>query len=164
MLYGTEYMTAKPGYSFSVSTGDWLGISSANIDSFCGEEATGTLADALDGLDRWEHYDEETHWFILDLGQTYTIKKVRGRSDGVSDPTDVNIYIDDNNPPTTLVKEGITTWQDTDQWVEIDIDPPADGRYIKVEIITTEQSGGEIEWGRRLSSFTIFDAYGGLTG
>jgi len=141
---------------------DWLGISSTELDSFCGERAGNELADALDGLDFWAHETDHTHWFVIDLGQTYTIKKVRGRSALNGDPTDVNIYIDDDNPPTTLCEEGITTWQGTTSWVEITLTTEGTGRYIKVEIEDWEAAGSWMQFGRYLGSFTIFDAYGAV--
>jgi len=139
----------------------WLEISSTELDSFCGEEdPIGPLADALDGIDWWLHFGDEIHWFVIDLGQTYTITRVKGRSNDVLDPIDVNIYIDDNNPPTTLCEEGITTWKDTDEWVEIILTTPGTGRYIKVEIEDTEDIDRIIGFGEEAVPFTIFDAYG----
>ena len=139
---------------------DWLGISSAELDSYCGQEFFCTLASALDGTGYWDHNENEVHWFVLDLGQSYDISKVRSRSETADDPTDVNIYIDDSNPPTTLCEEGITTWQDTSNWVEITLTTPGTGRYIKVEIEDTEDFQNQIRYGDVTSPFTIFDAYG----
>lgn len=146
---------------------DWLGISSAEYDSHCGDDGSHTIEMALDGTDYWNHAVDEVHWVVLDLGQTYTIKKVRGRSATTDDPTDVNIYIDDSNPPTTLVHEGITTWQDctTENWVEIDI-TDSNGRYIKIEIEATEDFFDYLGFGKPVfpTSWTIFDAYGDVAG
>ena len=140
----------------------WLNIGSAKLNSFCGEETNFLLEDALDGTGQWYHSIYETHWFVIDLGETYTIKKVRGRSFAGYDPTDVNIYIDDNNPPTTLCEEGISTWQDTVNWVEITLTTEGTGRYIMVEIEATEcGSPCWIRWGYT-GWFTIFDAYGAI--
>jgi hypothetical protein len=142
---------------------DWLGISSAQYDSHCGSGGGHTVAKALDGEDMWVHEADETHWFILDLGTTYTIKKVKGRSNHFADPIDVNIYIDNNNPPTTLCEEGITTWQDTSEseWVWITLTTEGTGRYIKVEIEDTEKLSRYIHFGTFPSPFfNIFDAYG----
>jgi hypothetical protein len=139
----------------------WLGISSAEHDSDCGNSGR-SLVDALDAANYWWHNVDETHWFVLDLVQTYTIKEVRGRSYLFGkDPTDVNIYIDDSNPPTTLCEEGIATWKDTDAWVEITLTTEGTGRYIKVEIENTEAVDRELAWGKAAPPYyTIFDAYG----
>lgn len=138
----------------------WLGIGSAEEDSNCGEALSPyTLGEALDGTGEWIHDSTHTHWFVIDLGETYTIKKVRGRSNDTRDPVDVNIYIDDDNPPTTLIEEGITTWRGTSDWVEIDI-ADSDGRYIKVEIEDTEVVDNELWFGKYPVFMTIFDAYG----
>ena len=141
----------------------WLGISSTNLEDFCGEENSAlSLVNALDGVLTWQHNVAEVHWFVLDLGETYIIKKVRGRTKTYRDPIDVNIYIDDNNPPTTLCEEGITTWQDRTTWDENTLTTPGTGRYIKVEIEGTEYgSPGEIHFGGEYQAwFAIFDAYG----
>ena len=138
----------------------WLEISSSEIDSFCGESGVDTLEKALNGTGVWGHNANHVHWFILDLGQTYTIKKVRGRSDGSLDPTDVNIYVsDDKENWGDAVTEGITTWQDTSDWVEVDT-TDKDGRYIKVEIESTEHFFNWNGFGGTFPNYTIFDAYG----
>lgn len=146
---------------------DWLGISSTELIDNCGDSygAGWDVVAALDGTGVWYHDVTEVHWFVLDLGQTYTIKKLQGRGGTFArDPIDVNIYIDDNNPPTTLIEEGISTWQDTTEWVEIDI-TDSDGRYIKVEIEGTEAgSPGYIIWGITGGDDNIFDAYGDVAG
>jgi len=145
---------------------DWLGITSANIDSLCGEEGGATLADALDGLDYWDHHASEVHWFILDLGQTYTIKKVRGRSIRTEDPIDVDIYVSDSKTVWgAAVASGINTFQDTNDWVEVDT-TDKDGQYIKVVINATEEgSPGELNFGKfGGEGQNIFDAYGDVAG
>lgn len=138
----------------------WLEIGSSVLDSYCGSSYGQTLEPALDGTNYWYHVVDETHWFILDLVDTYVIKKVRGRSKGVGDPTDVNIYIDDSKPPTTLCKEGISTWTNTEEWIEITLDTEGTGRYIKVEIEDTESGNRYIHWGMASNFVTIFDVYG----
>ncbi len=59
----------------------WLGINSSHLHSFCGGWG---LKDALDGQDFWSisvyQFEFLPHWFILDLGESTAIKKVRGRS------------------------------------------------------------------------------------
>lgn len=138
---------------------DWIGINSSHIDSFCGEEVGGTLADALDGLDDWNHFSNETHWFIIDLGQTYNVQKVRGRADRTLDPIDVNIYVsNDKGAFGAAVASGINTWQDTVSWVEIDT-TDKNGRYVKVEIVDTEDTPAGLTFGDS-PPFTIFDVYG----
>jgi len=139
---------------------DWLGISSAEYDSHCGEDAGRTLADALDGTDRWDHTVNEIHWFILDLGQTYTIKKVRARSGGLDDPIDVNVYVSDSTLSWgSPVATNVSVWQDNEQiWQEVDT-VDKNGRYIRLVIYDTEDSGQDLDFGD-LTAVTIFDAYG----
>jgi len=145
---------------------DWLGISSSEHDSCCGN-CVGegpTLENALDGTFYWQHDETETHWFILDLGQTYTIKKVRGRSLTLEDPTSVNIYVSDSKTSWgTAVATGINTWQDIPIWQEVDT-TDKNGRYVKVEIETTEETRNSyIQFGGEPPGyFTIFDVYGDI--
>ena len=149
---------------------DWLGISSSNLVADSGSYFEGweDLDDALDGNTHWKSANDDTpQWFILDLEQTYTITKFRGRSiDSVGDPIDVDIYISTNNSTWgTAVATGITTWQDTASWIEVDSTDKV-GRYIKVEIIDWEfrkYGGFNLVWGKtNFPYITIFDAYGDI--
>lgn len=139
----------------------WLTITSSHYDSHCGDTGGHTLLEALDGdRDRWDHTANENHWFILDLSQNYSITKIRGRSIMTKDPIDVDVYISlDKVSWGSAVKANITTWQDTSSWVEIDSTDKV-GRYIKVEIMDTEDAGRNISWGAGGAGITIFDAYG----
>jgi len=141
---------------------DWLGISSANLHSDCGDSGY-PVEDALDATSYWYHTIGEVHWFIIDLGASYTISKLRAYSNSSFDPDDVDIYIsDDAGSFGTAVHTNITTWQDTASYVEVEI-TPSSGRYIKVEVQSTE-IGQILQWGQTASGRvgTIFDAYGEL--
>ncbi|MHC4593382.1 MAG: hypothetical protein ACYS19_00370 [Planctomycetota bacterium] len=149
---------------------DWLGINSSHLHSYCGGWG---LGGALDGVDFWNvslvHLYCLPHGFILDLGESTAIEKVRGRSVTSLDPLSVDIYVsDDLGNWGMAVATGITTWQGTSSWVEIDTIDKI-GRYIKVEVNAVEGDGGDhyMEWG--LNEYdepepdyiTIFDAYAG---
>lgn len=140
---------------------DWIGIDSTHLDSSCGDDGTNFLANALDGLDLWGHDVNETHWFILDLGEEYNVKKVRGRSQSTGDPISVNVYV--SNSKTVwgaAVATGISTWQDTTSWQEVDV-TDKNGRYVKIEITSTEHASGDIYFGTGGGPYTpIFDVYG----
>lgn len=137
---------------------DWLNINSSHIDSYCGEGTFQTLAEAVDGEDYWEHSADETHFAIFDLGLTYNIQKVRARSLTTRDPTSVNIYISDSKVDWgAAVASGISTWQDTDAWQEVAA--AADGRYVKIEIVSTEHFTNYLRFGGD-PPFKIFDIYG----
>ncbi len=142
---------------------DWLGISSSEYDSHCGDSNNHNLTEALDAQDYWEHLAVHAlpHWFIIDLGQTYTIKQLRGRSNTDADPIDIDVYVSDSKTNWgTAVSTGINTWQDTENWVTID-STDKNGRYIKVEIYDTENILDKIDWGKTAEPhMTIFDAYG----
>jgi parallel beta-helix repeat protein len=142
---------------------DWLGVGSSELVYSCDGQAQ-DLKNALDGTGSWTCDTNHDHWFILDLGENYTIKKFRGRSMTAKDPTDVDIYIScDNSSWSSAVASDISTWQDTSSWQEVD-STDKNGRYIKVVIEVTEHPVDYIEWG---SSFgppymTIFDVYGDI--
>lgn len=139
----------------------WLAISSAEYDSHNGDSLDHTVEEALDGTDYWRGPAADTPcWLILDLGEAYTIKKVRGRSNTSGDPIDVDIYVSDSKVNWgAAVASGINTWQDTANWVEIDT-TDKDGQYIKIDIIDYENK----QWVAMGfgSSVPIFDAYGSV--
>ena len=132
----------------------WLTIDSSNLDISCG----GTnLTRALDGTSFWQHDATETHWFILDLKDIYTLTRARARSITGRDPIDVDIYTSIDKINWIKVADNITTWQDTAIWVEVAL-IESQARYVKIEIIATEDKlGNYIIWGRELVSFTIID-------
>ena len=145
---------------------DWLGIGSSEYDSHCGDTDGHTLQEALDGDDYWYHAVDEQHWFILDLGSNYTVRKMRGRSNYIADPTDVDVFVSMNKTDWgTAVATAINTWQDTAAWVEVDT-TDKEGRYIKVVIEDTEAGTNHIRWGQNplLSPISIFDVYGDVSG
>ena len=141
----------------------WIGIDSSNLVSCCGDSGN-TLDDALDGTDHWYHDTNHKHWFIIDLGERYNVKKFRGRSSTFMDPISVDIYVSETNGNWgAQVGSNISTWQDTSNWVEVDTTDKV-GRYIKVEIETTENALHRLQWGHTSSPFTIFDVYGEFVG
>ncbi len=157
-----------PNIDNKVTTADgWLGINSSLLHSFCWGWG---LEGALDGEEFWNislyHWEFLPHWVILDLGESIPIKKVRGRSSTGLDPVNVDVYVSDDLESWGMaVATGITTWQDTSSWVEIDTIDKI-GRYIKVEVTAAEGDGGDhyMEWGENdepEDHITIFDAYAG---
>lgn len=138
----------------------WLGISSSELDSDCGSTSGYTVGGALDGTSFWYHSGSLPHWFIIDLGATYLIKKMQGRSITTGDPYRVDVYVsDDKESWGDAVATDISTWQDTSTFVEIDT-VDKEGRYIYVAVTDTEAVANWIQWGNISSPFTIFDAYG----
>jgi len=143
------------------AAGAWLELNHLNIDSLCGEDSPFTLVQAMSGGGYyWRHSTTEVHWFILDLGQTYTITKVKGRSSTSDDPTDVDIYVsDDKEDWGDPVITGISDWFNNIEFVEHEVTEKA-GRYIKVVINDTEDPNDEIGFGKFAALYNIFDAYG----
>ena len=140
---------------------DWLGINSSHYDSHCGDDGTNTVEGALDGSGYWYHGTEHTHWFVVDLGQIYDVQKIRGRSEVLDyDPIDVNIYVSvDGIDWGAAVASGVSTWQDTGVWQEVDC-TDKQGQFVKVEIIETERVLNELGFGGYPDPVTIFDVYG----
>lgn len=150
----------SPAITLGVGEFKWFGVNSSHLDSHCGELPEYPLSEALDGINSWIHYEDcAPHWFILDLGATYTIWKVRARSnEGGMDPTNVDIYVsDDKENWGVAVSAGINVWQDTTEWVEVNVVHKS-GRYVKVEIIETE-STPDLGWGIAASPNKIFDIF-----
>jgi hypothetical protein len=140
--------------------GQWFVVDGSNLHSCCAGESP-DLEAALDGTNVWTHSVTETHWFIIDLGTNYTVGKVRGRSITADDPTSVNIHVSRNlsfSENGAQVASDISKWQDTINWATVD-STDRDGRYIKVEITSTEDDNNHIQWGYMADPFTIFDAY-----
>lgn len=144
--------------------GTWIEITSTMLHSNCGDSFGHTLAEALDNTDYWQHSYNHTHWFIIDLGESKDIYKVASYSNTGNDPTDVDIYISDNPASfTNKIIDNITDWQDTTSYVEhiTDSGQLETGRYLKIEILSTEQGPNFIIWGDDPMLGTILKIYTG---
>lgn len=142
---------------------DWLALDSSNIDSLCGEDEDYELAKAMEGLSWWQHTLVEIHFAIFDFGQPILCEKVKGKSNtGTWDPTDVDIFVsDDKEAWGPAVVSGISTWQNTAEYVEVEINAKV-GQYVKVVINETQDAGpGRLAFGFP-STTTIFDVYGAV--
>ncbi len=139
----------------SAAIAAWLNIDSSHINSVCGEDGASTLAVALDGTNYWKHHVNENHYFIIYLGASYTVEKVRGRSISPNDPNDIDIYVSaDTINWGVAVATNITTWRNNSSWVEIDT-TDKEGRYVKVDILDTESGVRNLDFGVN----KIFDVY-----
>ena len=158
-----DFMSSDVERVEALGADDWLEVGSAELDRFCGEHSESyDLDDALDRAGNWYHGDAHVHWFILDLGQTYTIKKVHARSAQANGPTDVNIYVSDSKDDWgAAVGEGWNFHEICSSWSEFDT-TDKDGRYLKVEIEgTAGGSPAAVYWGCNYqSSYYFFDVYG----
>ncbi len=146
--------------------GSWLGIDSSHLYSRCHDTGPGSfthlLPDALDGTDYWECRSKTPHWFLIDLGYTYTISSIRGRSNSLKDPTSVNIYISTEADHFEAASIERLDLSDTSEWIASSDFDPKNGRYVKVEIEATEDINGELQFGGSMSFFSIFDVFGDL--
>lgn len=145
--------------------GEWLGIDSTKLDSYCTMLPTGhNIQEALNGSDYWECNETHSHWFIIDLGACYYIQKVRSRSNTDKDPTLVSIHGSNDKISWDVLDHSITTFQDTTSWIEREISNPDHYQYIKVIIDTTEDDPrfNYLKYGGS-PAFTIFDIYAGYS-
>ena len=149
--------------ALDVTSDDWLGISGAHVDSFSyANSANVEPGDMLDDTSPWVAWVAPDHWFIIDLGQTYAIKKFRGRSYSELDPTDVDLYVSDSKTVWgDAVATGISAWDDVDTWQEVD-STDKNGRYIKAVVHSTNHAENHLMWGDQYSLYagSSFDAYG----
>ena len=106
------------------TTEGWLGISSKNFDSTNGDIPT--LSKALNRDDVWNC---KNCWFVLNLYQTYNVKKINANPK-------VNVYISKDSVNWELLAKGISG--ETDVVAKI-------GQYIKVE-----------NWGGKGASIDVY--------
>ena len=135
----------------------WLNVNSNNLLAYSDLGYFGhDIDDALDGTNYWDAntYPQQ---FVLDLGQNYTINTMRGRSELGQDPDDVSIWVSEDNTTWKPFASNISTWQDTNTWVEVEGNAVY-GRYVKVKVESTESGGGasDLNWGD-IPYITIFD-------
>jgi len=138
----------------------WLGIDSSNYDSSCGNSGQ-TPQDALDGTDSWNHLTNETHYLILDLGSSQNVTRFKSRSNSIADPDAVNLYVSDSK-----VSWGTAVWTGTDEFASTDCyvifkTTPKEGRYVKIEITSTENAINFLDYGDSSTPFQIFDVWTG---
>lgn len=141
----------------------WFPIGSDKFDSASNEGQLGhTIQETLDGTDFWYVFIAEVHWLIIDLGQSYTLTKIRGRSRywGYG-PSDVDIYVSNNKANWgTPVATGISSFQYTLNFQEENLIEKS-GRYVKIVINATPAgSPGNMAWGHAFVPFTIFELFG----
>ena len=147
--------------SFTVP--DWIGIDSSHLFSVCGEDVVHTLASALNGTDYWEHTINHSHEFVVDLGQTYNVQKVRGRSDLAGDPRLVQFYVSDDTgdwgAAVGIISGPTGEWEDVGDGNFVEINTTdKNGRYVRVNISSTEHPTEYLLFGYDPAK-TIFDVY-----
>ncbi len=148
--------------SFTVP--DWIGIDSSHLFSVCGEDVVHTLASALNGTDYWEHVIDHAHEFVVDLGQTYNVQKVRGRSNLAGDPQSVQFYVSDDTGDWGVAVGNISgpppyEWEDVGDGNFVEINTTdKNGRYVRVNISSTEHPNDNLLFGYDPAK-TIFDVY-----
>jgi len=149
--------TQKTGFHNISAAPAWLGIDSSYLDSVSGGDG---LPDALDAGGAWmTDFSGGDPWFVLDLGVTYDVQQVRGRSNSDSDPTSVDMYVSTNGVDWgAAVASGINTWVDTVAWQTVD-NTDKEGRYVKFVITNAEQAPDLLNWGDTAPD-PIIDLYG----
>lgn len=144
---------------YNVATGDMVDLrpvsGALGIDDTFYQASNGTSGfEALNGDAAWAASSlTPTPYLIMDLDQKQTVISVSGRSNSATDPTSVDIYVSDSLTDWgSPVSSGVSTWQDTDDFVVIDT-TDKDGRYVKVEVNTTEST--TMSWGGSAAPYTV---------
>lgn len=144
---------------YNVATGDMVDLrpisGALGIDDTFYQASNGTSGfEALNGDAAWAASSlTPTPYLIMDLDQKQTVISVSGRSNSATDPTSVDIYVSDSLTSWgDPVSSGVSTWQDTDDFVVIDT-TDKDGRYVKVEVNTTEST--TMSWGGSATPYTV---------
>jgi hypothetical protein len=139
----------------------WMRLTTANADSSSGDSTIFNpklWEEAVGGTDYWCHGGgEETHYGVVNLLASYDIVKVRGRSNTIGDPTDVDVYIAPSGEAWgAAVATGITTWQDDNDWSVVDVTDKT-GQYVKFFINDTEDANNVIKWGDKSLTDKVVD-------
>ena len=104
----------------------------------------------------WYHDVSEEHWIIFDMGETYTVKKVRVYHVPYNTGNEPKEVFVSDNTESWGASVGASTanyWSDAEGWDEIDT-TDKDGRYIK---LTTTKVDDIMHWFE-------FDIYGDVSG
>ncbi len=141
----------------------WIELNGNFIDSYSyiGYQAN-TITSAFWGSRQWWLNRVEVHWFVVDMGESYVISKIRGRSNSPNvNPTDVDVFVsDDKENWGSAVATEISSWVATDVYVEEDLIEKT-GRYIKVVIEGTEDgTPGDLAFGKFPNPFKIIELFG----
>jgi hypothetical protein len=104
--------------------------------SSCGSTSGRTAANLIDNdiNTTWEHFVQENHWVILDLGQSTVVSKIRLWHRQYYATINVSeVYVSDNQADwgTSLGSLSIAASTEATGWKEADI-TDKQGRYIKL--------------------------------
>ena len=118
-------------------------VSPIAVHSECGEEVGGEADEAIDGnlVNEWIHSVNERHWFILDMGATKRLSKVRiwlESDDGNQNKLEgVDVYMSDSPTGTWTQVASNLGFQTAGQWNEHTFADTRKDRYVKVGNIGT---------------------------
>jgi parallel beta-helix repeat protein len=108
-----------------------------DIISYCGQEASNPAANFIDGDTEsiWQHWKNESHSIVLDMGENLTITKIHLWHEQWGSPFSgiTEIYVSENttNWGTSLGSLPAVSNSDATGWKEADI-ADKDGRYIRL--------------------------------
>lgn len=134
------------------------------VVSSCGSGLLG----ALHGTGTWTCTQNHVHTAVIDLGASYDrLSFVTGRSCTAMDPNGVNVYVGVDGLTWTSTAQSITTGRYLDKctgvWGAAPLcvcggEEPLPGRYVKVEVTSTEGANNQLAWGNSPASqmFRIF--------
>lgn len=129
----------------------YLGIDSSYLHSSTGISNLGNALDGTAVADMWS----TSAYFIISLGDTYSVSKVRIRTNSSDDPTTINIYYSCSTSGWTLLETihpmGLGSWEQfsfTARWC----------RYLKFTVTTSEVGDAACDWGT-VPNTQILDVY-----
>lgn len=129
----------------------WEDIDSSNHESDCGSNAPQTPQAMLDGTDIWSHVVNHVHVLVIDLNSSKLVTKIRTKSNGVGSalPNDIDIFVsDDTGDFGTAVETGIDISSDpNNSFTERILTTQKTGRYIKIQINSTQSAFNFLGWG-----------------
>lgn len=126
----------------------WVVPTSANLYDFCGEYSESyDLDDALDQLGQWYDLVTHEHYFVLDMGSSLNVGKIRlSKTSAILPPDDVDVYVsDDTGDWGTAVATGIDVYNQAESTMEY-VTTQKTGRYIKL-VMNTAHGSNFIAWG-----------------
>ena len=142
----------------------WIRLDSSMIVSYCGESgAANGVDELLDATGIWIHTVDEAHEFVLDLGESFDVNKVRFKNTAAYSPTNIDVYVSTDGSTwgtAVLTSADATSGSGTD-WVEYATTEKT-GQYIKFSNMTTARADNYIAWGS--ASKESIDVFQGTPG
>lgn len=148
--------------------GSWFGVTSANLETADRGDTGAKLSNMLDGTGASQSLWLEVanpsfpQEFVLDLGQNYTIERIRSRSFYLVNITDFDVYVSETNGDWgTAVIEGVNPTAGGSSYTETATTEKV-GRYVRV-VLNTSSFGTILSWGLNGAFGNCFDVFVGYS-